>query len=87
MSSQHGTISRRKFGPTVYADYHNPISEDRRLLRLIGQTVDATKSDEQRAKCQEQQHPPPASTRASLIRFVRNRATNRVTLRRLSDAG
>ena len=45
MSSQHSTISRRKFGPTRYADYHNAISEDRRLLRLIGQTVYATKPD------------------------------------------
>ena len=37
MRSQHGTISRRKFGPTRDADYHNLIGEDRRLLRLIGQ--------------------------------------------------
>ncbi len=87
MRSQHSTISRRKFGPTRDADYHNPISEDRRLLRLIGQSVYATKPDEQRAKCQQQQHPPPAPTWAGLIRFLRNRATNRVTLRRLSDAG
>ena len=87
MRSQHSTISRRKFGPTRDADDHNPVGENRRLLWLIGQRVYATKPDEQRAQRQEQDHPTPGSTWASLIRLVRNRATNRVALRRLSDAG
>jgi hypothetical protein len=60
MRAQHSAICRRKFGPTCHPDYHNSIGEDRRLLRLIGQSVDAAKPDEQHAQCQEQKHPPPA---------------------------
>jgi hypothetical protein len=88
MRAQHSAISRRKFGPTCDADYHNPISEDRRLLGLVGQSMYTAKHHEQRAaKYQEQNHPPPAPEWASLSRLVSHRATDWVTLRGLSDAG
>jgi hypothetical protein len=88
MRAQHSAISRRKFGPTRDADYHNPISEDRRLLGLIGQGRYAAKPNEQcAAKYQEQNHPPPAPTWASLNRLVNHRPPDWVTLRGLSDAG
>ena len=87
MRAQHSAICRRKFGPTRHPDYHNAIGEDRRLLRLISQSVDATKPEEQHAQCQQQKHPPPASKWASLIRLLCYGVTDWVTPWRLSDAG
>ena len=86
MRAQHSAICRRKFGPARHADYHNSIGEDRRLLRLIGQSVDAPKPDENHAQGQEQKHPPPAPKWTSVIRLVCYGATDRVMRRRLSDA-
>jgi hypothetical protein len=62
MSAQHSAISLGKFRPTGHPDDDHLIGEDCRLLRLVGQTVDAAKSDEQHAQRQEQQHPPPTPT-------------------------
>jgi hypothetical protein len=84
---QHSPICRREFGPTCHPDHHNSIGEDRRLLRPIGQSVDAPKPEEQRAQCQEQKYPPPAPKWAGLIQLIRYGTADRVTPRRLPDAG
>jgi hypothetical protein len=87
MGAQHSAICRRKFCPTRHPDYHNVIGEDRRLLRLIGQSVNAPKPDEDHTQCQDHKHPPPAPKWASIIRLVCYGATDRMRPRRLSDAG
>jgi hypothetical protein len=87
VSTQHGAIGRRQFGPTGHAHNNHLIGKNRRLLRLVGQAVYAAKPDEQCAQCQEQQHPPAAPTYAGLVRLVCHEATNRMTPRRVPDAG
>jgi hypothetical protein len=49
MRAQHSAICRRKFSPTGHPDNHNLIGEDRRLLRLISQSVNAPKRNENHA--------------------------------------
>ncbi len=76
MSAQHRAISRRKFGPTGHADDDDLIGEDRRLLRLIGQSVDAAKPDEQitpSTRSNSTHHADPEASRSFPARPPRGR--------------
>jgi hypothetical protein len=87
MSAQHGAISWSQFGPARNTHDHNLIGEDRRLLRLVGQSVYAAKADKHRTHYQQQERPPPASPWPGLVRLLRHGATDRMPPRRVPDAG
>jgi hypothetical protein len=88
MSTQHCTICLRQFRATSHTDNDDPVGEDRRLLRLLGQRMYAAKPDKQHAQHQEQKDPTtPTTKRAPFGRLIRYAATDGVTPWGMSDAG
>ena len=52
MRAQYGTVGGRQLGPSSDTYHDDSIGEDRRLLRLVCQSVNAPESDEEGAQYQ-----------------------------------
>jgi hypothetical protein len=87
MGPQYGTIVRHQFGSTGYANDNHPIRKDRRFLRLVGQSMYATKRDEKQAQYYQEEHPSSASSKSTGHgRLVGHTSSNRMPARGMSNA-
>jgi hypothetical protein len=87
MGAEHGTVCGCELRPPCDTHNDDAISEDRRLLWLIGQRVNAPEGYEEGPKYHQQNDPSPAVERAGLARLVGHPTAGWMSPRRVPDAG
>ena len=88
MGAEHGPVSGCELRPPCDAHNDDAISEDSRLLWLVGQRRNAPKGHEEGPTYHQQNDPTPAAERPGLARFVGHSTAGWMSPpRRVSDAG
>ncbi len=87
MGAEHGTVHRCELRPPCDTHNDDAISEDRRLLWVVGQRRNTPQDHEKGPKYHQQNDPSPAAELPGLARLVWHPAAGWMSPRRLPHAG